>query len=241
LKEAYIKDYSPTLNRDMEMLVFGERGLPLLLFPTSMGKYYQNKDFGLIDAVRPLVEEGHLRIYCVDSIDSLSWYNKGVHPAERVQNHLWYERYLLAEVLPRMVNGASHQRVMVGGCSFGAYHASNLAFRHPERFSYLLNMGGAFDIKMLMGGYYDDNFYFNNPPDYLPDANHPALWHLGIVMGVGEHDFCLPANLHLHQVLANKGIEAWLDVRAGQSHDWPVWRDMFATYCYHALRQQHLV
>jgi len=35
-----------TLSRDFEMLVFGNgSGLPLILFPTSLGRYYRTTDF----------------------------------------------------------------------------------------------------------------------------------------------------------------------------------------------------
>jgi esterase/lipase superfamily enzyme len=52
MNERYIKWYTPWLSREFEMLVFGNgSGLPLILFPTSFGRYYQNKDFRLTDSV----------------------------------------------------------------------------------------------------------------------------------------------------------------------------------------------
>ena len=55
MNERYIRWWTPHLSRDFEMLVFGDgRGLPLILFPTSYGRFYQNKEFGLI-RVDPLV------------------------------------------------------------------------------------------------------------------------------------------------------------------------------------------
>ena len=52
---------------------------------------------------RPLWN-GQLQIYCVDSVDTESWYNKQAHPYWRVQRHLQYERYILNDVLPLMWN-----------------------------------------------------------------------------------------------------------------------------------------
>ncbi len=52
MKEEYFKWYSPHLNRDIEMLVFGHAGYPVILFPTSMGSYHENKDMGLIDSAK---------------------------------------------------------------------------------------------------------------------------------------------------------------------------------------------
>lgn len=58
------------------MLAFGAGGgLPLVIFPTSFGRYYQNKDFGLIDAVAWFVDSGRVTIYCPDAIDLDSFYN----------------------------------------------------------------------------------------------------------------------------------------------------------------------
>jgi len=52
MNERYIKWYTPWLSREFEMIVFGKGGgLPLVLFPTSFGRYYQNKDFGLVGSM----------------------------------------------------------------------------------------------------------------------------------------------------------------------------------------------
>ena len=52
MNERYIKWYTPWLSREFEMLVFGNGGgLPLILYPTSFGRYYQNKDFGLVGSI----------------------------------------------------------------------------------------------------------------------------------------------------------------------------------------------
>ncbi len=36
------------LHRDMEMLVFGHAGMPLVVFPTSMGRFFEYEDRGMI-------------------------------------------------------------------------------------------------------------------------------------------------------------------------------------------------
>src|SRR5207247_8102316 len=58
MNERYIKLYTPYLSCEFEMLVFGEKsGLPLILFPTSGARYYENKDFGLVGAVAWYIED----------------------------------------------------------------------------------------------------------------------------------------------------------------------------------------
>ena len=92
--------HSPALDRDMELLVFGHAGARVLAFPTSMGRFYQWEDFGMVEALGQHLEQGWLQLYCVDSIDEETWYAKTTPPAERVRRHEQYERYLLEEVLP---------------------------------------------------------------------------------------------------------------------------------------------
>jgi len=216
------------------MLVFGHSGYPVILFPTSKAHYYENKDFGLIDSVAHIIDSGKIKIYCPDAIDSESWYNYSIHPADRVKTHIAYENLILHDVIEFAKYETGAERVGVAGCSFGAYHASNLAFRHPDKIGYLISMSGAFDIKQFIMGYYDDNCYFNNPPDFLPNLNDE--WYLerfrqmGIILGTGEYDICLDENKRLSQILNSKNIDHWLDIRKGAAHDWPYWKEMFKDY-----------
>ena len=230
MREEYIKWYSPAIGRDMEMLTFGHGGYPIILFPTSKGRHFENKDFKLIEAASWFINNGKVKIYCPDSIDADSWYNKSIHPGHRAHNHSLYDRMILEEVVSRAKNETGAWKVGVAGCSFGAYHATNFAFRHPEVVGYLFNMGGAYDIRMQLDGYYDDTCYYNNPPDFVQGLNNPALYDIGMVFGVGEHDFCLQDNIRMSEILHRKGVQHWLDIRAGGNHDWPVWREMFPTY-----------
>ncbi len=236
MQEQYLRTYSPALGKEMEMLVFGHGGRPVILFPTSMGKYYQNKDFKLVESVAWFVENGHIKIYCPDSVDEESWYNKGIHPADRVRRHMQYDAYIRHEVLPRALQETGHSRVITAGASFGAYHATNFGFRYPRLTSHVFNMGGAYDIKARLDGYYDDNAYYHNPVDFIPGLSDEAIYHMGVVLGVGEHDFCLDDNHRLSDILARKGMHHWLDVVPGGNHDWPVWRGMFPRYLGEALK-----
>ncbi|PYL25386.1 MAG: esterase, partial [Verrucomicrobia bacterium] len=96
MNERYIKWHTPYLSREFEMLAFGNGGgLPLILFPTSFGSYYQNKDFGLVGSVSGYVDEGKVTVYCPDAIDLESFYNKSIHPADRMRTHNAYENVIV--------------------------------------------------------------------------------------------------------------------------------------------------
>ena len=75
----------------------GTRARRLLVFPTSMGKFFEYEDRGMIGVLAPKIEAGELQVFCPDGVDTESWYNKNVHPRVRVLRHLQYERYILHE------------------------------------------------------------------------------------------------------------------------------------------------
>lgn len=230
MQEDYIKWYSPNLSADFEMLTFGYGGYPILLFPTSKGRYYENKDFKLIESAAPFINEGKVKIYCPDGIDQLSWYNKNIHPADRVKNHIWYDKMLLEEVAARARYETGFDKIITAGCSFGGYHAANFAFRHPWLVSHMFSMSGAFDLRGQMDGFYNGDFYYNNPIDFLPNDPQPQLWEMKIVLGTADRDICRQDNERLSEILSRKGINHWLDIRPDADHDWRIWREMFPDY-----------
>src|SRR5687768_3550325 len=123
MHRAHHKWYSRSLNRDMDLLIFGHAGPPMIVFPSSMGAFFEYEDRGMIDAVRDKLEHGGLQLFCVSSVDSESWYNRSVHPRQRVRRHLQYEDYVLGDVVPLIRHLNHSPGIGVTGCSFGAYHA----------------------------------------------------------------------------------------------------------------------
>jgi esterase/lipase superfamily enzyme len=91
-------------------------------------------------------------------------------------------------------------------------------------------MGAAFDIRSFLGDFYDNKVFFNNPPNYLPNATDANLWQMNIVLGTCNADFCKPDNENLSKILAHKNINHWLDIRWHGTHDWDIWREMFPEY-----------
>jgi esterase/lipase superfamily enzyme len=220
------------MSREFEMLAFGDGGgMPLVLFPTSFGRHTQNRDFGLINAVSSFVDRGKITIYCPDSADLDSLYNKRIHPADRMRTHLAYERVIVHDVFDLARRECSAHRVAVGGASLGAYHAANIAFKYPDAVSHLISLSGAFDISDFFDGYHDENIYSNSPDEYLPNISDPWKFnHLGIIIGTGEWDNTRRESHRLSQILNAKGIQHWLDDGRWRGHDWNYWRDMLPHY-----------
>jgi esterase/lipase superfamily enzyme len=219
----------------MDLLVFGHAGPPMLVFPSSMGAFFEYEDRGMIGAVAGKLEHGALQLYCVSSVDSESWYNKHTHPRHRVRRHLQYEDYLVSDVVPFVHHLNPFGTIGVTGCSFGAYHAMVLALRKPHIFTSCVTMGGAFEISQFLDGYYDQDCYFLNPLAFLPNLTDPhyldrfrrSKW----VLVTGEHDICRAANEQFSGLMHGRGIPHSLHVWGhGSKHDWPHWQPMAAAY-----------
>src|SRR5258705_13655903 len=127
MNREYHKGYSSELHRDMELLVFGHAGTPLLVFPTSQGRFFEYEDRNMIGVLAPKIDAGEVQVFCPDSVDSESWYNKGVHPRVRVLRHLQYERYILHEMLPFLRWKNNAYRLAVTVFSFCAFSAVNIS------------------------------------------------------------------------------------------------------------------
>ena len=219
----------------MELLVFGHGGVPILVFPSSQGRFFEYEDRGLVAAVAHKIDAGQIQLFCVDSVDAESWYNRNVPPRWRIARHVQYENYLLDEVLPliRLRNFDPH--LVALGASFGGYHAVNIAMRHPDRFTGFLSMSGAFDLSNFLGGYYDQDVYFNLPPHYLANLTRsvvsrpvqPGDVHSGHRLGRS-----LPGqNENLSRIMGAKGIPHHLYIwDAYNAHDWPTWARMMNEY-----------
>ena len=61
--------FSGSLNHDMELLVYGHGGQPLLCFPSYNGHLHDWASFGMVDAVADLIDAGRLTMIAVDGID----------------------------------------------------------------------------------------------------------------------------------------------------------------------------
>ena len=235
MKRDYHRWYSRLLRRDMELLVFGHSGPPVIVFPSAKGSFFEFEDRGMVDALQQKLDNGWLQLFCVSSVDSESWYAKDAQPRQRIDRYLHYESYLLDDVVAFIRRMNAHDGLGVTGCSFGAYHAMAMALRHPHTFNSCTTMGGAFDISQLLSGYADQDAYLLNPAAFLPGLNDAhyldRLRRNKFVLATGEWDIYRTANEDFSRILAAKGIPHSLHVWGfGSKHDWPDWRPMANAY-----------
>jgi esterase/lipase superfamily enzyme len=225
---------SPSLGRPMELLVFGHSGAPVIVFPTSQGRFYEYEDRGMVGALSHQIEQGWVQLYCVDSVDAESWYCSWAHPRGRLQRHDQYESYVINEVLPLIRHQNPNPFLMAHGCSFGASHALLFGLRYPQYFNRVIALSGLYDMRRFLDGYNDEETYYHNPTEFIPGLQNGPLLdqirRLEIILAVGREDAAADSNAQISGALWDKQIwhaMRWWD---GWSHDWPYWHKMIKLY-----------
>ena len=234
MHREYHRWHSPSLGRDMELIVLGHHGARVIVFPTSKGRFYEWEDRRLPGAIGEHLERGWLQLYCVDSVDHESWYAYHLHPGARAYRQTQYDSYVFHEVLPFAYSKNPNPFVIATGASFGGYHALSFGLRHPEVVRRIVSMSGLTDIRSFVDGFYNEHVYFNNPVDFIAGENDPqrlaALGQQDIILAVGRDDRLHESNQRLTALLWQKGIGNALRVWDGFAHDWPVWEKMLPLY-----------
>lgn len=238
MKTEYHSFFSSHLNRQMEYKVYGHTGKPLLVFPTSRGKFYQYEDFGMINAISGFIANGQVQVWACDGIDGETFLSPEGHPRDRIMQHERYFSYISRELIPsikeqnRQANGGFNHLLMVTGCSLGAYHSANMFFRFPWHFDSLVALSGVFSTSHFFGEYTDGETYLNSPLHYLPgleDEHYLDKYRqsrIFICCGRGAfEDQMLRDTLLLKDILDAKRVPAWIDVWGDDvNHDWNWWQ-----------------
>jgi esterase/lipase superfamily enzyme len=234
MHREYHRWYSPTLGRDMEILVHGHAGARVLVFPTSQGRFYEWEDRGMPLAMAEHVARGWIQFICVDSLDAESWYDRSKWPGDRAWRHDQYVRYIRDEVVPFSQHRNGTPYLITTGASFGAYHAVNFAFRNPHLVNRVIGLSGMYDIKGMTRGYDDANVYAHDPSHFVLKESNPhwldALRRMDIILAIGRDDPHYEDNRHLSNALWQRGVWHAFRTWDGWAHDWPWWKDMLRLY-----------
>jgi esterase/lipase superfamily enzyme len=222
---------SPSLGKKATVTVYGTEGTPILVFPDAGRTRTEWEDHGLIKALDFQLKNGHNRIFCVDSIDKKSFLDADAPPRLRISRHRQFENFIVDEVLPYIRKTTNDLFVMAAGVGLGGYHAVNLLLKHPGQIQKAISIGGMFQIRTFMEDYFDDNVYYNNPMEYLPNLDNPALLEeiksTDIRLVVTPDDPNLELNYMLSDILRSKAVEHIFDywIETGD-HPWEIYGDM---------------
>ena len=119
----YFKHYSPALGRDMEYMVYGRAGRPVLYIPCQDGRFFDFGDFHMAETLAPWIESGQIIVFSVDTIDKETWSDKGGEPYWRARRHELWMDYLIKEMVPLIQERTEQSGIISFGCSLGATHA----------------------------------------------------------------------------------------------------------------------
>lgn len=225
--------YSPALQKEMPIAVYGHYGFALLMIPTAAADYLEYERFELIEHLRPLIDQGKMKVFSINSINMESWMNKPMEGAHKAIRHNQFNQYVWEEVIPFIQNTTSVETpIITSGASFGALHAMNLFLKRPDLIKGVIAMSGVYDLMEYSDGYYDEQVYFNSPIHYIPNlTDHQLLEKIRsgkiiIATGSGNHEDP-NANNRFSGVLHSKSIPHELSVWGNDiHHDWPTWKKM---------------
>lgn len=231
--------HSPAIGGDGTVIAYGHHGRPLLVFPSEQGAPWDYENNGMVGANAHLLEEGRVKIYCVDSFDEQSWVADDVPLEERARRHGLFEDWIVNQVVPFIFDDcAGRQEIITTGCSFGAYHAANFALKRADLFPLAICQSGVYDVGHLGWGEPGEYTYFNNPVDYISHLHGDHLYwlrsrvNLLLIAGQGmweDTTGALESTKRFAGLLASKQIPHELDLWGHDvPHDWPSWRNQIA-------------
>ena len=225
---------SPALGREMPLVVYGDAGWPLVVFPTQNSPCTDYESFGMVDELSDFVEGGRVQLFCVDSVDRESWSAEGFNPESRANLQEAFFAYVCEEVVPfvRDRNG-SQRRPLATGCSMGATHALIAALRRPDLFEGCIALSGVYDARHFFGDWMNETLYHNSPVHFLPnmplDHEYVQLYRrrqlvLCVGQGAWEEEGVRTQRI-VQAALERIDAGAWCDYWGFDvNHDWPWWK-----------------
>ena len=238
MRSEYHHWHSGRTGREMGVVVYGHWGPPLLVFPTSGGDEWEMDRQGMVAALAGFIDAGTVKIFTVNANSHESFYDKGAHPFHRSYMQAQYDAYVREEVVPFIHTHCQSQDIAIStmGASLGAYYAANTLLKHPDVVKRCYALSGVYDMKRFMDGTFDDNFYFNNPVDYVANLGDPvvlaqlATCEIHLVTGHGPWED-KGTTYRMAEVLASKGLPHSLDDWGSMGgHDWPYWKHQMREY-----------
>ncbi len=230
--------FSPSLQKEMPIVTYGDYGFALLLVPTAAADYLEYERFQMMETLAPYINGGKVKVFSVNSINTESWLNKQMQGEHKAIRQNQFNNYIYNEVIPFIRNSTSRDTpIITCGASFGALHSMNLFLKRPDLINGVIAMSGVYNLMEYTDGFYDEQVYYNSPMHYIPNLNNHYVLeqirsskNIHILTGSGAYE-APDAAKEFAGVLYSKGINYELDVWGTEwKHDWPTWRAMLPAY-----------
>jgi esterase/lipase superfamily enzyme len=229
--------FSARVQQQITVVRWGLFGAPVLVFPSAGGDAAEIERNGLVDACGPLLAEGRVKLYSVDSVSGQAMVAKD-GPAE---HRLWllnqFHECVRWEVVPAIHAdlGGQAMDVIAAGPSIGAFNAVAVLCRYPDVFAAAVGMSGTYQIDRFYDGAWSQDLYFSAPLQFLPGLEGPQLDRLRqrrVVLASGEGEWeNVGQSWQMADALGAKGVPNRVDNWGPQwAHQWPTWRQMLPQY-----------
>jgi esterase/lipase superfamily enzyme len=229
--------FSDRLQQQVTVMRWGLLGHPVLVFPSAGGDAGEIERHGLVDACGPLLADGRIKLYSVDSVAGQAMVSK----AGSVEHRLWllnqFHEFVRWEVVPAIHADLGGQPIdiITTGASIGAFNAVAALCRYPDAFGAAIGMSGTYRIDRFYNEAWTQDLYFSAPLQFLPGLQGAQLDRLRqrfAILASGEGQWeDVGESWRLADVLGAKGIPNRVDNWGpGWDHEWPTWRRMLPQY-----------
>ena len=229
--------FSDRVQEEITVVRWGTFGRPVLVFPSAGGDAEEIERFGLVDACGPLLAEGLVKLYSVDSVAGRAMIAK----AGSAEHRMWllnqFHEFIRWEVVPAIHAdlGGQAMDVIATGASIGAFNAVAVLCRYPDVFGAAIGMSGSYRIERFYDGAWSQDLYFSAPLQFLPGLDGPQLDRLRgrfAVLASGEGAWeNVGESWQMAAALGAKAVPNRVDNWGPQwEHDWHTWRQMLPQY-----------
>ena len=174
MERRYKSWKSPSMGKEMELLIVGHGGTPVLLFPNSRGNFREWDNHGAFALMEEQIEKGYNQFFCADSF-SECFLNSDIDPVARMKRFNNYQDYVMDELLPFITEENDHPFLITAGAGLGAYASMLFALKYPANFQKVIGLCGYYDIRVHTDQLIDDHVYFNNPAEFVPNITDESL------------------------------------------------------------------
>lgn len=225
--------HSEVLGEDLDVIVYGTAGQPVMAFAPLGQRPESLEEVGLVDELSDYLDAGVIQLFSVSNVDGESWGSDG-YAVERAARQEAYYQAVCEEIVPLVAEvSGSGARPLALGFDLGATHAAVFALRRPDLFQGCVCLSGVYDASRYFGDWMDATLYDNTPCAFLPNmpTDHPyiALYNQRQLL------FCcgqerseadsLRTTREIDAQLQRLGVEAWCDYWGGDvSHTWFWWK-----------------
>ena len=229
--------FSDRVQGEISVVRWGSFGAPVLILPSAGGDAEEIERHGVVEACGPLLAEGRIKLYSVDSIAGQAMIGK----TGSVQHRMWllnqFQECVRWEVVPAIHAdlGGRAIDVIAGGASIGAFNAVAVLCRYPDVFSAAIGMSGSYRIERFYDEAWSQDLFFAAPLQFLPGLEGPQLDRLRqrqVLLAAGEGAWeNIGESWAMAAALGAKAIPNRVDNWGPQwPHEWHTWRQMLPQY-----------